>query len=97
MTGVQTCALPIWPHRQGERHFHADGAARFDFRRRACGALRHAVHGLRVPGVHAALPAVAAISTVRAELGWRYAIGMFVMQCGVAWLVACAVRLLGLA
>ena len=42
-------------------------------------------------------PCVAAISTVRAELGWRYAIGMFVMQCGVAWLVAFAVRLLGLA
>ena len=40
-------------------------------------------------------PCVAAISTVRAELGWRYAAAMFVLQCGTAWVVAFAVRLLG--
>ena len=41
-------------------------------------------------------PCVAAISTVRAELGWRYAVGMFAMQCGVAWVAAFAIRLLGM-
>ena len=41
-------------------------------------------------------PCVAAISTVRAELGVRYAIAVFAMQCGVAWLVAFAIRLLGM-
>ena len=40
-------------------------------------------------------PCVAAISTVRAELGWRYAAAMFALQCGTAWLVAFAIRTLG--
>ena len=40
-------------------------------------------------------PCVAAISTVRAELGWRYALAMFAMQCGVAWVVAFAIHMLG--
>ena len=40
-------------------------------------------------------PCVAAISTVRAELGARYAVAMFAMQCGAAWVVAFAVRLVG--
>jgi ferrous iron transport protein B len=42
-------------------------------------------------------PCVAAIATVRRELGGKGALGMVVMQCCVAWLVAFLVRLVELA
>ena len=42
-------------------------------------------------------PCVAAVSAVRAELGGRMMWAVIAMQCGVAWLVAFAVRLVGLA
>ena len=42
-------------------------------------------------------PCVAAIGAVRAELGARWAVAVFALQCGVAWVVAFAVRLVGLA
>ena len=42
-------------------------------------------------------PCVAAIGAVRSELGGRYAVAVFVLQCAVAWLVAFAVRLVGMA
>ena len=45
------------PHRQGERHLHAHGASGRHLRRCAVRALL-AAHGLRLPCVHAALPAV---------------------------------------
>ena len=49
----------------------------------------------RTSWVSVTAPCVAAISTVRAELGARYAVAMFAMQCGAAWVVAFAVRLVG--
>ena len=42
-------------------------------------------------------PCVAAISAVKNELGGRYALIVVLMQCGVAWVVALAVRLCGMA
>ena len=57
------------------------------------GALGH-VHvpaiGLRVPGVRhcSTRPCVAAIGTVRSELGGRYAAAVFALQIAVAWVVA---------
>lgn len=42
-------------------------------------------------------PCVAAIGAVRSELGTRWAIAMFTLQCAITWLVAFAVRLIGLA
>ena len=42
-------------------------------------------------------PCVAAISCVRRELGGKWAIGIVVFQCGIAWIAALAVRLIGLA
>lgn len=42
-------------------------------------------------------PCVAAVSAVRNELGTRMMFAVVLMQCGVAWLVALAVRLIGLA
>ena len=33
-------------------------------------------------------PCVAAIGTVRSELGWRYAAAVFALQITVAWVVA---------
>ncbi len=41
-------------------------------------------------------PCVAAIATVKRELGNRYAIGVILFQCGVAWLVAFLVYRVGL-
>ena len=41
-------------------------------------------------------PCVAAIGTVRSELGGRYAVAMFVLQVSVAWVAAFAVRGIGL-
>ena len=41
-------------------------------------------------------PCVAAIASVRRELGQKYAVGMVVWQCAVAWVAALAVRLLGI-
>ena len=40
-------------------------------------------------------PCVAAISAVKNELGGRYAFWVVLMQCGVAWIVAFAVRVAG--
>ncbi|WP_102338435.1 ferrous iron transport protein B [Collinsella provencensis] len=42
-------------------------------------------------------PCVAAIGAVKNELGPRWALAVFVLQCLVAWVVAFAVRLIGLA
>ena len=42
-------------------------------------------------------PCVAAISSVKRELGGKWAFGIVVMQCVVAWLVAFAVKLIGMA
>ena len=42
-------------------------------------------------------PCVAAIASVKRELGGRWAIGMVVLQCGIAWVVALLVRLVGMA
>ena len=41
-------------------------------------------------------PCVAAIATVRRELGRRYAVGVILFQCSVAWLVAFIVYRIGL-
>ena len=40
-------------------------------------------------------PCVAAIATVRRELGRRWALGVVVLQCAVAWLAAFAVHIIG--
>ena len=37
-------------------------------------------------------PCVAAIASVRRELGSRWALGMVAMQCGIAWVCACLTR-----
>ena len=37
-------------------------------------------------------PCVAAIASVRRELGDRWALGMVAMQCGIAWVCACLTR-----
>lgn len=42
-------------------------------------------------------PCVAAIASIRRELGPRWAIGIVVLQCTIAWVCAFAVRLIGLA
>ncbi|MBQ9268243.1 MAG: ferrous iron transport protein B [Oscillospiraceae bacterium] len=42
-------------------------------------------------------PCVAAVASVKRELGRKYAVGMVVWQCAVAWVAALAVRMIGLA
>ena len=42
-------------------------------------------------------PCVAAIASIKRELGGRWAVGIVVWQCAVAWAAALAVRLIGLA
>ena len=42
-------------------------------------------------------PCVAAVASVKRELGARYAAGLVVWQCVLAWLLAMATRLIGLA
>lgn len=42
-------------------------------------------------------PCVAAIASVRRELGNRWALGVVLWQCAVAWLAALLVRLVGMA
>ena len=37
-------------------------------------------------------PCVAAIASVRRELGGKWALGMVLMQCGIAWICACLAR-----
>ncbi len=41
-------------------------------------------------------PCVAAVSAIRREMGRKWAVGVVLWQCGVAWLAALAVRLVGL-
>ena len=42
-------------------------------------------------------PCVAAIASIRRELGGKWAVGIVVWQCGVAWAAALIIRLVGLA
>ena len=41
-------------------------------------------------------PCVAAIASIRRELGGRWALGVVVWQCAVAWAAACVVHLIGM-
>ena len=42
-------------------------------------------------------PCVAAIGAVKNELGAKWAVAVFALQCVVAWIVAFAVRMIGMA
>lgn len=42
-------------------------------------------------------PCVAAIASVKRELGWKWAVGVVAGQCAIAWIAAFIVRLIGLA
>ena len=42
-------------------------------------------------------PCVAAIASIKRELGGAWAIGVVALQCGIAWVVALVVRLVGMA
>lgn len=42
-------------------------------------------------------PCVAAIASVKREMGWRWAVGVVLGQCMIAWIAAFVVRLIGLA
>ena len=42
-------------------------------------------------------PCVAAVSSIKRELGGRWALGVVIWQCAIAWVAALLVRLLGLA
>ena len=42
-------------------------------------------------------PCVAAIASIRRELGRSWAVGVVIWQCGIAWLAALVLRLIGLA
>jgi ferrous iron transport protein B len=42
-------------------------------------------------------PCVAAITSIKRELGGKWALGVVVMQCVIAWLAAFVVRVIGLA
>lgn len=41
-------------------------------------------------------PCVAAIASIKRELGTKWAAGIVVLQCGIAWLCAMAVRIIGI-
>ena len=40
-------------------------------------------------------PCVAAVAAIRRELGGRWAVGVVLWQCAIAWLAALLVRLIG--
>ena len=42
-------------------------------------------------------PCVAAVASIRRELGGKWALGVVLWQCGIAWIAALIVRLIGLA
>ena len=42
-------------------------------------------------------PCIAAVACIRRELGARWAVGVVLYQCAVAWVFALIVRLVGLA
>ena len=42
-------------------------------------------------------PCIAAIASIRRELGRTWAVGVVLWQCGIAWIAALLVRLIGLA
>ena len=42
-------------------------------------------------------PCVAAIASTKRELGWKWAIGVVIWQCLIAWAVACIVHMIGMA
>ncbi len=42
-------------------------------------------------------PCVAAVAAIRRELGRKWSWGVVVWQCGIAWIAALLVRLIGMA
>ena len=42
-------------------------------------------------------PCVAAIASIKREMGWKWALSVVLWQCGIAWLVALLARLIGMA
>ena len=42
-------------------------------------------------------PCVAAIASIKREMGWKWAVGVILGQCAIAWIAAFIVRLIGLA
>ena len=42
-------------------------------------------------------PCVAAVASIRRELGRKWSVGVVLWQCGIAWIAALLVRLIGLA
>ena len=42
-------------------------------------------------------PCVAAIASIKRELGWKWALSVVLWQCGIAWIAALLARLIGLA
>jgi len=42
-------------------------------------------------------PCVAAVASIKREMGWKWAIGVVLWQCAIAWVMALVVRLIGLA
>ena len=42
-------------------------------------------------------PCVAAVASIKQELGGKWALGIVIWQCAVAWIVAMIVRIIGLA
>ena len=42
-------------------------------------------------------PCVAAIASIKRELGWKWALSVVLWQCGIAWMVALLARLIGMA
>ena len=41
-------------------------------------------------------PCVAAIASIRRELGWKWAAGIVLLQCGIAWVCALLVHTVGI-
>lgn len=41
-------------------------------------------------------PCVAAIASIKRELGWKWAVGIVLLQCSIAWLCALLVRVIGM-
>ncbi|MBQ3866136.1 MAG: ferrous iron transporter B, partial [Clostridia bacterium] len=67
----------------------------------SAGELHAAVSGLTAAAMLAFTllytPCVAAVGSIRRELGWRWSAGVVLWQCAIAWAAALIVHLIGMA
>ena len=96
MTGVQTCALPISGF-MAKESVVSTLSVLFGSTKTLLEVLSPLSAASLLVFCLLYTPCIAAISSIKRELGTKWAVGIVLFQCAVAWVVAFVVHLIGMA